>query len=399
MAVTDRLDRLHTLDQVRRFLDGSHPIDPRIRTRADAHAFILQTLRRFDYFHLRKPDKGVLRQFLEAVTGLSRAQLFRLLHQYRTTGGITDRRGVPLRPFPRRYTDADIELLAEVDVLHGAQSGAVTRELCARAHHLFGDRRFERLARISIGHVYNLRRSRAYRRHRATNPADDRPLLRALGDGRWPQPPGRLGHLRVSSLRVDVRPAGLHFLSFVDEATRFRFVGSVERVDAAGVAPVLDGLLQALPFNLRGFRADGVPEPVSRDVAALLESLHRGRLGRFRVQRGNPRPEYRNASAAERVNAFARQSLSPYLNYHRLCVFPAESLDGGRDDGARSPRDADIVTPYERLKSLSGAGDSLTPGTTFAHLDGAASTISDNEAARRLTDACKRLFRFLEEGG
>ena len=66
------------------------------------------------------------------MTGLSRAQVTRLLHQHRTTGAIADRRR-PRHPFPRRYTKADIGLLAEVDALHGTLSGPATRKLCVRA--------------------------------------------------------------------------------------------------------------------------------------------------------------------------------------------------------------------------------------------------------------------------
>ena len=46
-----------------------------------------------------KADKGLLRRFLVKVTGLSRAQVTRLLHQRRTNGTINDRRG-PHHPFP-----------------------------------------------------------------------------------------------------------------------------------------------------------------------------------------------------------------------------------------------------------------------------------------------------------
>lgn len=394
--MTDRISRLHSLEQVRHFLDGDRAIVPRFRTRDDAYEFIAETLRRLDYFRLRKADKGVVRQFLGAAAGLSRAQLFRLLNQYRTTGEITDRRGTPRRPFPRRYTDADIELLAEVDALHGGRSGPITRRLCARAYHLFGDRRFERLARLSNGHLYNLRRSVTYRGHRGTKPTGDRPLLRALGEHGRQRPLGLPGNLRVSSLRVDAGDGGLHYLEFVDEATRFRFVGSVERVDAASVGDVLDSLQRALPFNLQRFVMDS-SEPVGREVAALLESLRRERLGRFEADPRDTVPDVRNASPAERVNAFTRRSLSPYLNYHRLCVFPAEALDGEGDAGTRSPGAPDIMTPYERLKSLPGADACLTSGTSFADLDAAASALSDNEAARLLTDACERLFGSLHE--
>ena len=153
-----RLDthRLQTLDQVREFLAGSEQVDLQPQTRADSYALVAKTVRRFDYALRGKADKGLLRRFLAKVAGLSRAQITRLLQQHRTTGEIADRRDTPRRPFPRRYSNADIGLLAELDVLHGTLSGPATRKLCARAFHLFGDRRFERLAGISNGHLYNL---------------------------------------------------------------------------------------------------------------------------------------------------------------------------------------------------------------------------------------------------
>ena len=43
---------------------------------------------RFRYGTLDKPSKGLLKEFLGKVTGLSRAQLTRLIGQYRATGRI-----------------------------------------------------------------------------------------------------------------------------------------------------------------------------------------------------------------------------------------------------------------------------------------------------------------------
>ena len=100
-----RLDthRLQTLDQVREFLAGSEGIDLQPQSRADACAFVARTLQRFDYALRGKTDKGLLRRFLVKATGLSRAQITRLLRQHRTTGGITDRRGAPNRPFIEQH--------------------------------------------------------------------------------------------------------------------------------------------------------------------------------------------------------------------------------------------------------------------------------------------------------
>jgi hypothetical protein len=56
--------------------------------------------------------------------------------------------------------DADIRLLAETDELHGTLSGPATKKLCERLHVLFGESGYERLAGISIAHLYNLRQYR-----------------------------------------------------------------------------------------------------------------------------------------------------------------------------------------------------------------------------------------------
>lgn len=90
-------ERLRTLAEVRAFLDGSDPVDFRLADRDDAYAFVRRTLVRFRYAELDKPGKGLLRRFLVKETGLSRAQLTRLIGQYRATGRIEDRRRGPAR--------------------------------------------------------------------------------------------------------------------------------------------------------------------------------------------------------------------------------------------------------------------------------------------------------------
>jgi hypothetical protein len=52
-----------------------------------------------------------------------------------------------------------------------------------------------------------------------------------------------------------------------------------------------------------------------------------------------------------------------------------------------------MMTPYEKLKSLPEAAASLKPGVSFEALDELAAALSDNEAARRLNEARKKLFQ------
>ena len=142
---------LQTVDEIRAFLSGSTTFDFELHSREEAYRWIQDTLRQFGYLRLDRPDRGVVKTYLEKVSGLSRAQLTRLIRQYRDTGRIQDQRGRPTNAFPRRYIPQDVGFPVEVDTLHATLSGPATRKLCERAFEVFGDTRFERLTRISNG--------------------------------------------------------------------------------------------------------------------------------------------------------------------------------------------------------------------------------------------------------
>ena len=84
--------------------------------------------------------------------------------------------------------------------------------------------------------------------------------------------------------------------------------------------------------------------------------------------------------------------LSPYLNYHRPCLFPSEETDA-KGKRRKRYRYEDLMTPYDKLKSLPESHLYLREGITFEALDEIAFEISDNEAARRLTKAREKLFK------
>ncbi len=72
---------LNTLDQARSFLAGT------FATTADRYAWI-ETLVRFDYRHVDKADKGLLRRYVQKLTGYSRAQLARLIARQHASGHV-----------------------------------------------------------------------------------------------------------------------------------------------------------------------------------------------------------------------------------------------------------------------------------------------------------------------
>ena len=94
------------------------------------------------------------------------------------------------------------------------------------------------------------------------------------------------------------------------------------------------------------------------------------------------------------VNECTAGVLSPYLNFHRPCHFPTEFTD---KKGKTRYRYADMMTPYEKLKSLPEAARYLKPEITFKKPDEIAAECSDNEAAKRLNEARAKLFQLINQ--
>ena len=59
---------------------------------------------------------------------------------------------------------------------------------------------------------------------------------------------------------------------------------------------------------------------------------------------------------------FNREVLSPYLDDHRPCYLPSEEA-GAKGKLCKRYRRQDLMTPYEKLKSLPDAAGCLKPGT------------------------------------
>ncbi len=413
MIVTLHTDKLSTLEQLRAFADGTQARSFQASSRQEAYDCIADTLRRFHYEQRRKADKGLITHFLCQVTGLSRQQVVRHIRQFRETRQVQDRRGAPAKPFARHYTDEDVHLLAELDRLHGTLSGPATRKLAERAFQVFGEARYERLAAISNGHLYNLRKSTGYQRLRTVQDKT-RPLRNAIGERRKPRPGGRPDWLRVDSVHQGDLDGikGLYLINAVDEVTQFQFVCAVERISERFLLPILEHLIQAFPFTIHGFHSDNGSEYINHRVAKLLNKLHVEEFTKSRSRQSNDNAlaESKNGSVvrkhlgyshipgrlAQRVNDFTFTVLSPYLNFHRPCFFPEEYLDAKGRLRKRYRYEA-MMTPYDKLKSLPDASQFLRPGIRFADLDAQAHRFSDNEAARRLNAARDKLFRTINK--
>jgi hypothetical protein len=135
-----------------------------------------------------------------------------------------------VRGFSRRYSDADIVLLAEIDELHETLCGPVTKSLCARAF-AQGDQRFERLQFISASHIYNLRGSKCYQQQRR-HFTKTKSRASKIGERRKPNPQRQPGYLRVDTVHQgdQDKQKGVYHINLVDEVTQFEVCFSVEKI-------------------------------------------------------------------------------------------------------------------------------------------------------------------------
>jgi len=407
MIVHMNTRKVQTIEQVRAFLLGSERFSLKAGDRAESHRWMSETLQGFHYVRSCRADKGILKSYLERVTGLSRAQVARRIAQFVAQGTIKDQRRLPARAFERRYTAEDIRLLAQMDGWHQSPSGTTLRKLCERAFRVHGDLRFERLAGISNGHLYNLRQHATYQSKRQVfNKTQASPVR--IGERRKPRPNGRPGYLRVDSVHQGDFEGikGIYLINAVDEVTQFQMICAVERISEAHLIPALQALLEAFPFVVRGFHSDNGSEYINHQVAQLLDKLHIEQTkSRSRQTNDNALAESKNASTvrkylgyshipqrfASQVNALTVEVLAPYLNYHRPCHFPSE-VENKKGKIKKRYRYQDMQTPYEKFRALPEVESFLKPGMSLKKLDAIAHECSDNDAAQRLQKARDKLF-------
>jgi hypothetical protein len=402
---------IETLEQVRQFLRGVAVMEITIPSKNEGYRWIQGTLVRFQYLSLGKTDRGLIRRYLQQISGYSRAQIARLIKQYRKTGRI-QRRQRTVKGFTCKYTREDIRLLAGLDELHGTLSGPATKKLCERAWQVFKQAEYQRLAGISVSHLYNLRESTPYARQRGTV-NKTHPVQSHIGERRKPRPEGRPGYIRVDTVHQGDWDGtkGVYHVNAVDEVTQFEGVASVERISERYLIPVLESLIDSFPFIIKGFHADNGSEYINKRVAGLLNKLLiELTKSRSRRTTDNALVESKNGSIVRKhlgyhhipqkwaplINEFNQKYLNPYINYHRPCFFPIVKIDAKGKQKKTYPYKA-MMTPYEKLKSLPEAKQYLKPGMTFQRLHDIALSISDNEAAHQLNEARKQLFKTIHE--
>lgn len=394
------LDQL-SLSEMEELLSSSRKVTWKPENNEAKYALMASVLKAQRYAKLDKREKGIVRRFLRRVTGASRAQLTRLIGQWMEDRKIVRR--TALRPhFAVRYTRADIVLLAATDAAHEDLSGPALRHILRREFEVFGKPDYQRLAQISVSHLYNLRNSSVYRGQRVrVHRTQSRQI--AIGERRKPDPKGKPGYLRVDTVHQGQKDgqSGVYYINSVDTVTQWQNVGCVETISETHMIPVLEAILHQFPFRINGFHCDNGSEFLNHQVAKLLTKL----LVEFTKSRAyrttdNALVEGKNGAVvrkhigygfiasehAESLQSFFTSQFNPYLNFHRPCGF-AVLVKGLRGRLKRRYRADDYRTPFEKLCSLENWQQHLKPGTTEAFLRSQAMQRSDTEAARQMQKA------------
>jgi transposase InsO family protein len=346
----------------------------------------------------------LLRQYVAKMTGLSRAQTTRLIGQYRISGEVKQATYQRHR-FAGKYTRADIELLARVDEAHESLSGPATRKIVEREWECYQHREYERLAGISVAHIYRLRKRSEYRQRRShftrTNPTKI-----AIGERRKPVPQGRPGFLRVDTVHQGDRDGvkGVYHINAVDEVTQWQVIACAPAISEVWLLPLLESMLQQFPFEIRGFHSDNGSEFINHTVAKLLgKLLIEQTKSRPRRSNDNGLVEAKNGAVirkhmgygyiatphAERIQQFYEQHFNGYINLHRPCAQADIEVDA---KGKQRRRYRRYQTPLETLLAIPESGQYLRAGVTTETLQRQAQRLSDTEAAQQMQHAKQKLF-------
>ncbi len=400
------------LSDINDFLSRPLPLEFKSISRPDRNKWIEKVITKHRYLKCSHKDKGILKDYMMKMTGISRAQMTRLIAEYKKRGTLKPREYIR-NSFERIYTKGDIELLAKLDNAHECLSGPASLKIMKEEYRVFGKVEYERLRNISVSHLYRLRMTDRYRfrvrTFQKTNPAKVN-----IGERRKPEPNGKPGYLCVDTVHQGDKDGekGVYHINLVDMTTQYEFVGAVEAISEKYMKKILADLLEKFPFKIIEVHADNGSEYINKVVAKLLNKLII-ELTKSRPRRSNDNAlvESKNGSVirkhmsyihiprnkAPMVNKFYQDSFNYYLNYHRPCAFPVVKVDKKGKERKTYPKE-NYMTPYEKFKSLDNPEQYLNPGITFATLDKIAYRESHTDYAQNMQKQKQLLFKNILKG-
>ena len=281
----------------------------------DRYGFIQRTFQRCHYSGLRRAEKGIALRYLGRMAGYSRKPLTRLVRQYSSEGQLRRRHAPPVAGFVRKFTAQDVALLVETDTLHGTLSGPATKRLMQRALEVFGDTRYDRLASISVAHLYNLRKVSGYatrRQHWTRTRATQVPI----GERRPPDSQGRPDFIRIDSVHQGDLDGvkGIYHINAVDGVTQWQLVAPVSGFRRLTSCRCWPSSWRVSPNG---------SEYINRRVAELLNKLN--------IEFTKSRPRHSNDNAlVETKNGAVVRKQQPGIIFEQLDRTRLQAMGGAQ---------------------------------------------------------------------
>ena len=413
MMINMNETKLCTIEQIEQFLSGCTQIEfTQSGDDNERYEHISRVLKRFDYPRQTKRSKGLLLKYLQVTSDYSRAQVTRLVKQWQTNRlasyPLTKRYRAPEAPFTRKYTAVDIALLVEMDKANEDVCGPAIAHLLQRAYYTYGDTRYERLANLSVSHLYNLRKSTGYRALRVVF-SKTHPVRNSIGVRKVPRPKGKAGFIRIDTVHQGDLDGikGVYHITCVDAVSQWQIEACVQGISEAFLLPVLELIIEQFPFVISGFHSDNGSEYINKPVANILEKLRIEQTkSRSRHSNDNALAESKNASVvrkhmgyehipqqyAKPINAFYQNTFNPWLNLHRPCMFATEVVSP-KGKIIKHYNTKDVKTPLECLVQLSEKGlVTLKKGITLDTFLTLAKSKTDLAAAQEMQRTKRDLF-------
>ena len=374
-------------------------------SKVETYVWVNESLGRFKYFSLTKKDKSVVKNYITKMTGYSPDTVDKLIARKKKFGKIFVKERTQ-NTFATFYEPADIALLAEVSNVTLNQNGRALKEMFVSMYKDFNDLKFEKLSKISVSHLYNLKKTNVYET-KSLYYTKTNPVQRDIGERKKPEPFGKPGFVRVDSVHqgdLD-KEKGVYHVNLVDEVTQMEYVICVEGISEYFLLPLLEEALKSFPTKILGFHTDNGSEYINKQVASMLNKMMIEQTkSRSRRTNDNALVEGKNGAIvrkymgyghipkkyAKNINSFYKEFLNPYLIYHRFCGFATDYMD---EKGKIKKIYETYMTPIQKLLSLPECEKYLKEGITKELLEKISRSETHFESAKKVHEMRTKLFK------
>lgn len=411
MTITMNDDSLVSVAQLREFAKLENGANFKSNNKKETYEWVGKTLGKFHYVSETKKNKGIIKNYIINMTGYSGGNVDKLIARKKKVGAVILKKRTQ-NTFETFYTDADIALLAKVVNAYQGQNGHAIRKVLREMNDVYKDDRFERLARLSTSHLYNLKKKEMFKTHSLvytkTNPVNTN-----IGERTKPEPCGKPGYIRVDSVHqgdLD-KQKGVYYIHFVDEVTQWDVVVAVERISEYFLERALEEAFAQFPFGIINFHSDNGSEYINKTVSRILKKAYiQQTKSRSRHSNDNALVEGKNASTLRKqmghahipqkyaplINVFCTKHLNPFLNFHRPCAFATDEVDA-KGKVRKKYKTDDYAIPVDRLLAITNVEDCLKRDVSIDSLKKKKLAHSHFEAAEKVSKAREKLFGIMRK--